>query len=55
MRAMFLVEDYFLSHSLELADAIIVATSLEKQEILLTANDKYYKFIPNIQVKKFKP
>jgi predicted nucleic acid-binding protein len=53
--AMFLVEDYFLSHSLELSDAIIAATSLERQETLLTANDKRYKFIPNIQVKKFKP
>jgi predicted nucleic acid-binding protein len=54
-RTMFLVEDYFLSHSLELSDAIIAATSLERQETLLTANDKHYKFIPNIQVKKFKP
>jgi predicted nucleic acid-binding protein len=54
-RAMFLVEDYFLSHSLELSDAIIVAASLERQETLLTANDRHYKFIPNIQVKKFKP
>jgi predicted nucleic acid-binding protein len=55
MRAMFLVENYFLSHSLELSDAIIAATSLERQETLLTANDKHYKFIPNVQVKKFKP
>jgi predicted nucleic acid-binding protein len=54
-RAMFLVEDYFLSHSLELSDAIIAAASLERQEALLTANDKHYKYIPNIQVRKFKP
>jgi predicted nucleic acid-binding protein len=54
-RAMFLVEDYFLSHSLELSDAIIAATSLERQEDILTANDKHYKFIPNIQVTKFNP
>jgi predicted nucleic acid-binding protein len=54
-RAMFLVEDYFSSHSLELPDAIVAATSLERQETLLTANDKHYRFIPNIQVKKFKP
>jgi predicted nucleic acid-binding protein len=54
-RAMFLVEDYFLSNSLELTDALIAATSLENQEILLTANDKHYKYIPNIQVNKFKP
>jgi predicted nucleic acid-binding protein len=54
-RAMFLAENYFLSHSLELSDAIIAATALEKQEILLTANDKHYKYIPNIQVEKFNP
>jgi predicted nucleic acid-binding protein len=54
-RAMFLVEDYHLSHALELGDAIIAATTLENQEILLTANDKHYKFIPNIQINKFKP
>ncbi|GHU78640.1 ribonuclease VapC [Spirochaetia bacterium] len=54
-RAMFLMEDYFLSHSLELGDAIIASTALENQEMLLTGNDKHYKFIPNIQIQKFKP
>jgi predicted nucleic acid-binding protein len=54
-RAMFLVEDYFLSHSLELGDAIIASTALENQETILTGNDKHYKFIPNIQIQKFKP
>ena len=53
-RAMFLVEDYYLSHSLEFADAIIATTALENNEILLTANDKHYKYIPNIQINKFK-
>jgi predicted nucleic acid-binding protein len=54
-RAMFLVEDYYLSYSMELGDAIIASTALENQEIILTGNDKHYKFIPNIQVQKFKP
>jgi predicted nucleic acid-binding protein len=54
-RAMFLVEDYYLSHSLELGDAIIASTALENQEIVLTGNEKHYKFIPNIQIQKFKP
>jgi predicted nucleic acid-binding protein len=53
--AMFLVEDYFLSSSLELGDAIIASTALANQEIILTGNDKHYKFIPNMQVQKFKP
>jgi predicted nucleic acid-binding protein len=54
-RAMFLVEDYFLLSSLELGDAIIASTALENQEIILTGNDNHYKFIPNIQLQKFKP
>jgi predicted nucleic acid-binding protein len=54
-RAMFFVEDYCLGHSMELADAIIAATALEYHETLLTANDKHYGFIPNIQIKKFRP
>jgi predicted nucleic acid-binding protein len=54
-RAMFLVEDYHLSHSLELGDAIIASTALENQEIVLTGNEKHYQFIPNIQIQRFKP
>ena len=54
-RAMFLMEDYYLSHSMETGDAMIAATVIENQEILLTANDKHYGFIPNIQIDKFKP
>jgi len=52
-RAAFFVEDYYLSHSLEFADAIITATAIENQEVLLTANDKHYGFIPNIHINKF--
>jgi len=54
-KAMFFAEDYFLSHSMEFADAIIAATALEYQENLLTANNKYYSFIPNLQISKFRP
>ena len=54
-RAMFFIEDYYLSHSLEFGDAVIAATAIENHETLLTANIKHYSFIPNIQVNKFKP
>ena len=53
-RAMIYVEEYFLSNSMELADALIAATCVNNSEILLTANDKHYKHIPNIQIQKFK-
>lgn len=54
-RAMFYVQEYSLSHSMMLADAIIAATVVQNSETLLSANDKHYKFIPNIECKRFIP
>jgi len=54
-RAMFYIQEYFLSHSMMVADALIAATVVQNSEFLLTANDKHYKFIPNIDCKKFDP
>ena len=53
--AMFLVENYYLSHSMETGDAIIAASAVENNEILLTANYKHYAYVPNLQVQKFLP
>jgi len=54
-KAMFLVEQYFLSHSIQLADALIGATSMIYGLPLLTVNTKHYKIIKNIILKKFRP
>ena len=54
-RAMIYIEQYALSHSMELADSLIAATCINESELLLTANDKHYRYIPNIQIKKFIP
>jgi predicted nucleic acid-binding protein len=54
-KAMFLVEQYFLSHSIQLADALIGATSVIYGRPLLTANTKHYTIIKNIIIKKFRP
>jgi len=66
-KAMFFVEQYSLrshsqaeslrttrlSHSMELADALIGATSIIKNTQLLTGNDKHYKYLPEINIQKF--
>ena len=50
-----LVEKFSLSHSMELADALIAATCIENEEELLTANDKHYGMIGDLQIKVFRP
>jgi predicted nucleic acid-binding protein len=54
-RAMFYLQEYGLSHSMRLADGLIAATVVQSSEILLSASEKHYKFIPNIECKKFVP
>jgi predicted nucleic acid-binding protein len=54
-RALFLVEEYSLSHSMELADALIGASAIQCNEQLCTANYKHYNHISNIDILKFEP
>ena len=52
-KAMFFVEKYSLSHSMEIADALIGATAIIKQIPLITGNDKHYRHLSEIEIKKF--
>jgi predicted nucleic acid-binding protein len=52
-RAVFYIQEYSLSHSMMIADALIAATVVQTNETLLTANDKHYKYIPSIECKRF--
>ncbi|NOU44191.1 MAG: type II toxin-antitoxin system VapC family toxin [Methyloglobulus sp.] len=54
-KAMFYVEQYYLSHSLQLADALISATAIANGLDVLTANTKHYRFLKDVAVKEFKP
>ena len=54
-KAMFYVEQHYLSHSLQLADALIGATAVAYGLPILTGNDKHYNIIKGIQIKKFRP
>lgn len=52
-RATFYVQEYHLGHSMMMADALIAATVVQESDTLITANDKHYRHIPNIDLKKF--
>jgi len=54
-KAMFYVEQHYLSHSLQLADALIGATAVSYGLPILTGNDKHYKIIKQVQIKVFRP
>ena len=54
-RACYLVEEHTLAQSLQLADALIAATALELGRPLITANDRHYRFIPQLELRVFRP
>ena len=55
IKAMFFVEQHYLSHSIQLADALIGATAISHGLPILTGNDKHYKILKDLQIKKFRP
>lgn len=54
-KAMFFVERHYSSHSIQLADALIGTTAISHGLPILTGNDKYYKVLKDIHIKKFRP
>jgi predicted nucleic acid-binding protein len=54
-KAKFYIEQYYLSHSLQLADALIAGTAVLHALPILTGNDKHYNMVPEIQIRKFRP
>ena len=48
--ALKLIENYKLSHNLQIPDAIIAATSVIYKIPLYTYNTKDFKYIPNITI-----
>lgn len=54
-KAMFMVEQHYLSNSLMLADSLIASTAITNGLKLFTGNTKHYKIIKNIELKRFSP
>lgn len=55
IKASMYVEEYFLGHSMQLADALIASKAGYLGAELLTANDKHYRHVKDIKIKKFRP
>lgn len=53
LKAQYYVEEFGLSHSMVLQDAIIAATAIENSLSLVTSNTKHYKQIPNLKLTNF--
>jgi len=54
-RATYLVEEHALSHNMQLADALIAATTLHLGMPLVTANDRHYRHIVGLELEVFRP
>jgi len=54
-KAMFAVEQHYLSHSMQLADALIGATAVVHGLPLLTGNEKHYRTMKDVQIQRFRP
>jgi len=52
-KAIYYVEEFFLSHSMQMADALIGATVATYGLKLLTANDKHYKMLSGVDKEVF--
>jgi predicted nucleic acid-binding protein len=54
VKAMFIIEQHYLSHSIQLADALIGATAISHGLPMLTGNDKHYNILKDLEIKKFR-
>ena len=54
-RATVFIENYALSHGLQLADALIAASAVDSGATLISANTKHYKVIPDIDLRTYRP
>ncbi len=54
-RASIYIEEYSLSSNLRSGDAIIAATAVENNLVLVTSNAKHFRLIKDLKLKAFKP
>ncbi len=54
-RALFYVEEFFLSHSMQIADSLIASTCMQFGMKLITSTDKHYKIVKDLEIQIFRP
>ena len=54
-RALVYVEEYALSSNMRAGDAIIAATAVENNMMLVSSNVKHFKVVKDLQLKAFRP
>ena len=54
-RATMYVENYSLSDGVRLADALIAASAVQAGLVLLTANVRHYRCIPDLVLEQYRP
>lgn len=54
-RAVTLVEQHFLPHHVQLADALVAATALQHDLVLVSSNTKHFRPIQNLRLERFRP
>ena len=54
-RAIGLVEEHFLAHHLQLADALIAGTALEHKLAIITSNAKHFQMTKGLTLEIFRP
>ena len=54
-RALIYVEEYALSSNMRAGDAIIAATAVENNMILVSSNVKHFRIVNELQIKRFRP
>lgn len=54
-RALIYVEEYALSSNMRAGDAIIAATAVENNMLLVSGNVKHFKAVNELQLKPFRP
>jgi len=54
-RSLIYVEEFALSSNMRAGDAIIAATAVENNLVLVSSNIKHFKVVSELQLKAFKP